>query len=100
IDGHHAKEEIEVEIEKVTQEITTLSEKTIGKIQAALEEELKTLKEKFEELQNSELGNNIDSEIVIDLVDGKSISDHNIPDEFGQSILEKIGGEILKMMSN
>ncbi|MFM6430615.1 MAG: GTPase, partial [Dolichospermum sp.] len=46
IDGHHAKEEIEVEIEKVTQEITTLSEKTIGKIQAALEEELKTLKEK------------------------------------------------------
>ncbi|MFM6466160.1 MAG: hypothetical protein ACKPGX_03170 [Dolichospermum sp.] len=71
-----------------------------GKIQAALEEELKTLKEKLEELQNSELGKTIDREIVIDLVDGKRISDPNIPDEFGQSILEKKGGEILQMMRN
>ena len=96
IDGHHTKEEIEVEIEKVTQEITTLSEKIIGKIQAALEEELKTLEEKLKDLQNSQLGKTIDREIVIDLVDGKRINDPNIPDEFGQSILEKKGGEILE----
>ncbi|MFO5437446.1 MAG: LeoA/HP0731 family dynamin-like GTPase, partial [Dolichospermum sp.] len=96
IDGHHTQEEIEVEIEKVTKEITTLSEKTIGKIQAALEEELKTLQEKLEELQNSPLGKNIDREIAIDLVDGKRINDPNISDEFGQSILEKQGGKILR----
>ena len=103
IDGHHTKEEIEVEIEKVTQEITTLSEKTIGKIQAALEEELTTLQykseelqNKLEELQNSPLGKTITREIAIDLVDGKRINDPNIPDEFGQSILEKQGGQVLK----
>ncbi|MBE9234320.1 50S ribosome-binding GTPase [Cuspidothrix issatschenkoi LEGE 03284] len=96
IDGHHTKEEIEVEIEKVTQEITTLSEKTIEKIQVALEEELKTLQDKLEELQNSPLGKTITREIAIDLVDGKRINDPNIPDEFGQSILEKQGGQALK----
>jgi predicted GTPase len=96
VDGHHTEEEIKREIEKVTQEITTLSEKTIGKIQAALEEELKTLQEKLEELQNSPLGETIDREIAIDLVDGKRINDPNIPDEFGQSILEKQGGQVLR----
>ncbi|MFM6180411.1 MAG: GTPase [Dolichospermum sp.] len=100
IDGHHNEEEIKVEIEKVTQEITTLSEKTIGKIQAVLEEELTNLQEKLKELQKSELGKTIDREIVIDLVDGKRISDPNIPDEFGQSILEKKGGEILQEIGN
>lgn len=96
IDGHHNEEEIKVEIEKVTQEITTLSEKILEKIQAALEEELKTLEEKLKELQKSELGKTIDREIVIDLVDGKRIKDPNISDEFGQSILEKQGGKILR----
>ncbi len=96
IDGHHTKEEIEVEIEKVTQEITTLSEKTIGKIQVDLEEELKTLQEKLEELQNSQLGKTLAREIAIDLVDGKRIKDPNISDESGQSILEKKGGKILE----
>ena len=96
IDGHHTEEEIKVEIEKVTQEITTLSEKTIGKIQAVLEEELTNLQEKLKELQNSELGKTIDREIVIDLVDGKRIKDPNISDESGQSILEKKGGKILE----
>lgn len=96
IDGHHTKEEIEVEIEKVTQEITTLSEKTIGKIQAALEEELTNLQEKLEELQNSPLGKTIDREITINLVDGKRINDPNIADKFGKSILEKQGGKILQ----
>lgn len=100
IDGHHTEEEIKVEIEKVTQEITTLSEKTIGKIQAVLEEELTNLQKKLEDLQNSQLGKTIDREIVIDLVDGKRISDPNIPDEFGQSILEKKGGEILQEIGN
>ncbi|MFN9402125.1 MAG: LeoA/HP0731 family dynamin-like GTPase, partial [Dolichospermum sp.] len=42
------------------------------------------------------LGKNIDREIAIDLVDGKRINDPNISDEFGQSILEKQGGKILR----
>ncbi|MFM7478216.1 MAG: hypothetical protein ACKO2T_21510, partial [Microcystis aeruginosa] len=39
-----------------------LSEKTIGKIQAVLEEELTNLQEKLKELQKSELGKTIDRE--------------------------------------
>ena len=96
IDGHHTEEEINREVKQGEIEITTLSEKIIAKIQAALEEELKTLEEKLKDLQNSQLGKTIDREIVIDLVDGKRINDPNIPDEFGQSILEKQGGKVLR----
>ncbi|MBE9237796.1 50S ribosome-binding GTPase [Anabaena aphanizomenioides LEGE 00250] len=96
IDGHHTEEKINREVKQGEIEITTLSEKIIAKIQAALEEELKTLEEKLKDLQNSQLGKTIDREIVIDLVDGKRINDTNIPDEFGQSILEKQGGKVLR----
>jgi len=119
LDGHHTEEEIKEELEKVTKEITLLSEKTLADIQSSLISELQRLLSKIDELKNSPLAqtlpeelrnflldgtlveeleiNSVDGKRVNDPnVDGKKVNASNIGDKIGKSILEKQSGKILQ----
>jgi GTPase Era involved in 16S rRNA processing/polyhydroxyalkanoate synthesis regulator phasin len=96
IDGHHKEEEIKEDLEKVTQEITVLSENTCKNVQSSLKSELENLTSKLQELENSLLGRTLAEELEIDLVDAKRVNHPNISHKIGKSILEQQGGKFFQ----
>jgi predicted GTPase len=98
IDGHHPEEEIEQEIEKVTQEITQLSDTKCKQLQDILTNELEILHSKLQELENSSLGRTLAEQLEIDLVEGQRIKTPNINYKIGKSIIGEQGGNFLRSL--
>lgn len=99
IDGHHGEKEINTEFENYKQEIELISQKTLEKIQSALQSELARLQGQLEQLKKSSLGRSLAEEFEIPLVDRMQFDNQEINRKSGMSPLGKKGGELLRGVS-